>query len=240
MFPINPQMQISEPQDCCGAWRSERSFDGVKFKRIIMVFWGNENWNRGQAESLWSASVCLLRQRALWFHCSASSCALQMCSEFISLLSLPIQIHLIRSASPRTTFIVWVKGSKVACLISGFIHSNKTLLLCPPQAHYSTPPQACSWNSAGVSALMDELRPLKIVLGWPQQIALTECGLWFCGNPNVFKTFTVHWLSPNVCLLPVRWHMADVLKTKHNKNISFIDSLWIPIYDFFCCCKNVI
>lgn len=41
--PINPEMQITDPEDCCGALRSECSFDGVKFKRIIMVFGGNEN-----------------------------------------------------------------------------------------------------------------------------------------------------------------------------------------------------
>lgn len=40
--PINPEMQIIGPEDCCGALRSECSFDGVKFKRIIMVL-GNEN-----------------------------------------------------------------------------------------------------------------------------------------------------------------------------------------------------
>ena len=39
---INPEMQIIDLEDCCGALRSECSFDGVKFKRIIMVL-GNEN-----------------------------------------------------------------------------------------------------------------------------------------------------------------------------------------------------
>lgn len=37
--PINPEMQIIHPEDCRGALRSECSFDGVKLKRIIMVFW---------------------------------------------------------------------------------------------------------------------------------------------------------------------------------------------------------
>lgn len=39
---INLEMQIIDPEDCHGALRSECSFDGVKFKRIIMVL-GNES-----------------------------------------------------------------------------------------------------------------------------------------------------------------------------------------------------
>lgn len=39
--PINLEMQITGPEDCCGALRSERTFDGVRFKRIITV-WRNE------------------------------------------------------------------------------------------------------------------------------------------------------------------------------------------------------
>lgn len=39
MTPINLEMQIIDPEDCRGALRSECSFDGVEFKRIIMV-WG--------------------------------------------------------------------------------------------------------------------------------------------------------------------------------------------------------
>ena len=37
---VNPERPITEPEDCRGASRSERSFDGVKFKRIIVVLGG--------------------------------------------------------------------------------------------------------------------------------------------------------------------------------------------------------
>ena len=70
--PINPEMQIIDPEDCCGALRSECSFDGVKFKRIIMVL-GNEYWNRSQAGSSLKCFRMPPESRGLWFHCSAGA-----------------------------------------------------------------------------------------------------------------------------------------------------------------------
>lgn len=65
-------MQITDPEDFSGALRSESSFDGVKFKRIIMVL-GNENWNQSQAGSSLKCFRMPPEWRRLWFHCSAGT-----------------------------------------------------------------------------------------------------------------------------------------------------------------------
>lgn len=125
-------MQIIDPEDFCGALRSECSFDGVRFKRIIMVL-GNENWNRSQAGSSVKCFRMPLDSKDLWFHSSAS----RLWSEFISFLLLSTQIHLIMSASPCSTEIVSVKlKSGLFNFIS--IHNSWKQLLWP---------QVCSWNS---------------------------------------------------------------------------------------------
>lgn len=125
--PINPEMQIIDPEDCCGALRSECSFDGVKFKRIIMVL-GNENWNRSQAGSSLKCFRMPPESKGLWFHCSASTvCVL---NSYRSCYYPPKSTSLSQPLLVPLKLFQW--SSKVACLISSTIHNNKILLLWPP------------------------------------------------------------------------------------------------------------
>lgn len=128
--PINPQMQIMDPEDCCGALRSDCSFDGVKFKRIITVL-GNENWDHSQAGFPLKCFRMPPESRGLWFHCSTVWVVNSYCSYYYppksTSLSQPLLVPL--------KLLQW--SSKVACLISA---PATTIKGC-----YSGP-WACSWN----------------------------------------------------------------------------------------------
>lgn len=124
---INPEMQIIDPEDCCGALRSECSFDGVKFKRIIMVL-GNENWNRSQAGSSLKCFRMPPESKDLWFHCSAS--AVCVLNSYRSCYYPPKSTSLSQPLLVPLKLFQW--SSKVACLISSSIHNNQTVLLWPP------------------------------------------------------------------------------------------------------------
>lgn len=106
---INPEMQIIDPEDCCGALKSECSYDAVKFKRIIMVL-GNENWNCSQAGSSLKYFRMPPKSKDLWFHCL--DIAEQSVFWIHVIAIIPIQIHLIKSAFACSTEIVSGKLKK--------------------------------------------------------------------------------------------------------------------------------
>lgn len=172
-------MQITDPEDCCGALRSERSFDGVEFKRIIMV-WGMKTETVVKLDPLWSASACTPSQKALWFH-----------RFMVRRIHIAPVIILPWPSSFSHLLLVFMKLFQSSCS-----HNNKTLLDGPKVCFYDS--TRCVWFSSKYHC-----EPLKKTkkLAWPQHPALTVCWRVVHVVPECSRENDRAWLQISVLFL---------------------------------------